>query len=235
MIPQAQETRTAVQALEQQSTALKDQLAAMAASRRDLAARVHSANPSEAMHLQEMLQAHDANVSDMQSHLADVNNKLADLQTQSQMLVPPSQILVPPSPPPFQESRPWVDPDAMTAVFVMFSIGIIGPLSVGLMRRMWRRQPAAAPATTENVSSARLDRLEQAVDAIAIEIERVSESQRFVTKVLTERPATLRPVAPDMNDSALGEAKPFLALGAGPMEPIPVAQRQAVKQSITPH
>lgn len=33
----------------------------------------------------------------------------------------------------------------------------------------------------------RLQRIEQAVDAIAIEVERMSESQRFVTKVLAER------------------------------------------------
>ena len=33
----------------------------------------------------------------------------------------------------------------------------------------------------------RLQRIEQAVDAIAIEVERMSESQRFVPKVLAER------------------------------------------------
>jgi hypothetical protein len=33
----------------------------------------------------------------------------------------------------------------------------------------------------------RLERLEQAVEAIAIEIERVSEGQRFVTKMLSDR------------------------------------------------
>ena len=34
---------------------------------------------------------------------------------------------------------------------------------------------------------ARLERLEHAVDAIAIEMERIGESQRFLTKVLAER------------------------------------------------
>jgi hypothetical protein len=36
-------------------------------------------------------------------------------------------------------------------------------------------------------SDERLARMEQAVEAIAIEIERVSEGQRFVTKLLSER------------------------------------------------
>jgi hypothetical protein len=42
----------------------------------------------------------------------------------------------------------------------------------------------------------RLLRIEQAVDAIAVEVERMSESQRFVTKVLAERlPAPGQPPA----------------------------------------
>ena len=36
---------------------------------------------------------------------------------------------------------------------------------------------------------ARLDRIEQAVDTIAIEMERIGEGQRFVTKILAERPS----------------------------------------------
>lgn len=36
-------------------------------------------------------------------------------------------------------------------------------------------------------SEERLTRIEQAVDAIAVEVERISEGQRFVTKVLADR------------------------------------------------
>jgi hypothetical protein len=36
---------------------------------------------------------------------------------------------------------------------------------------------------------ARLDRIEQAVDTIAVEMERIGEGQRFVTKLLAERPS----------------------------------------------
>ena len=46
-------------------------------------------------------------------------------------------------------------------------------------------------------SSQRLERLEQGMDAIAIEIERVSEGQRFVTKLLSEAsPLNGRQIAP---------------------------------------
>lgn len=33
----------------------------------------------------------------------------------------------------------------------------------------------------------RLTRIEQAVDAVAVEVERISEAQRFTTRLLTER------------------------------------------------
>ena len=38
--------------------------------------------------------------------------------------------------------------------------------------------------------SARLERMEQAIDAIAVEVERISEGQRFTTKLLSERQAS---------------------------------------------
>jgi hypothetical protein len=37
------------------------------------------------------------------------------------------------------------------------------------------------------LADSRLSRLEQAVDAIAVEVERISEGQRFTTKLLSEQ------------------------------------------------
>lgn len=36
-------------------------------------------------------------------------------------------------------------------------------------------------------TSQRLERIEQAIEAMAVEVERISEGQRFVTKLLAER------------------------------------------------
>jgi hypothetical protein len=69
-----------------------------------------------------------------------------------------------------------------------------------------RRSKAAPPPALENESGLRLQRLEQGMEAIAIEIERVSEGQRFVTKLLSEpQPlGTPRRVAPAQ---AIGEER----------------------------
>jgi hypothetical protein len=71
-------------------------------------------------------------------------------------------------------------------------------------RRLRKRRTRATPPPLENESGLRLQRLEQGMEAIAIEIERVSEGQRFVTKLLSEpQPlSTPRRVAPAQ---ALGE------------------------------
>ena len=42
--------------------------------------------------------------------------------------------------------------------------------------------PKGAPASDE-----RLTRIEQAIDAVAIEVERISEGQRFLTRLLADR------------------------------------------------
>ena len=56
-------------------------------------------------------------------------------------------------------------------------------------RRMLRRSPKETSLSPGDMITPRLDRLEQAVDAIAIEIERIAEGQRFVTKVMADRAA----------------------------------------------
>ena len=49
-------------------------------------------------------------------------------------------------------------------------------------RTVRREERSSAP-----LADARLSRLEQAVDAIAVEVERISEGQRFTTKLLSEQ------------------------------------------------
>jgi len=64
-------------------------------------------------------------------------------------------------------------------------IMVIGfPLAIVYARRMWHT-PAAPPPSREVIE--RLDRMEHAIDAIAVEVERISEGQRFTTKLLSER------------------------------------------------
>jgi hypothetical protein len=73
------------------------------------------------------------------------------------------------------------------ALSIVFTLFVIFPLAITLARNLWKR--GNRQMTTQQISpetNQRLERLEQGVEAIAIEIERVSEGQRFVTKLLAE-------------------------------------------------
>ena len=74
-------------------------------------------------------------------------------------------------------------------IIVVSSIPIIAigiPLARAFASRI-ERKAVSSSVPTEVI--ARLERMEQSIDAIAIEIERVSEGQRFTTKLLTDRGA----------------------------------------------
>ena len=51
-----------------------------------------------------------------------------------------------------------------------------------------------AEATGTAVSDERMARLEAGVESIAIEVERISEGQRFTTRLLTEQSQPLKPL-----------------------------------------
>jgi hypothetical protein len=70
---------------------------------------------------------------------------------------------------------------------VLSILFIFFPLAIGAARAAWKRssRPGPAPAVFTETAQ-RLERLEASVDTIAVEIERISEGQRFVTKLLSE-------------------------------------------------
>jgi hypothetical protein len=78
------------------------------------------------------------------------------------------------------------------AFFVMCAVIAVGlPIARAFSRRVDRKHAAAPGADSE--TRARLERIEQAVDAIAVEVERISEGQRYTTKVIGEIRALPQP------------------------------------------
>jgi hypothetical protein len=96
----------------------------------------------------------------------------------------------------------------VVAISIVGLIFVGAPLAIGFARTLWRRssRPALPPSALTETAQ-RLERLEGSVDAIAVEIERISEGQRFVTRLLSE-----------------GYASP--ALGAGQRSPDTVRSGQ---------
>jgi hypothetical protein len=115
-----------------------------------------------------------------QSALDKINAKLTTTDGPVRVFTstaPPAQF------PGFPE--PHFNPAPM--IIAIVSIIFIGfPLALTMSRWLWKRSTnaPAPPLTVEQTR--RFDRLEQSVDAIAIEVERISENQRYLTKLLAE-------------------------------------------------
>ena len=91
--------------------------------------------------------------------------------------------------PPFPPFPPGVIPYEVVQIVqsFFFTVAVIA-LGIPLIRAFSRRfiDRPAAPAQISGEVGARLERIEQAMDAIAIEVERISEAQRFQTRIMTE-------------------------------------------------
>jgi len=101
-------------------------------------------------------------------------------------------ITVPPHP--FDNAIPQQVVDISIGFFMTLAIIIIGlPLARAFARRMDRR---GGTAQISNEVSSQLAHLNQAVDAIALEVERISEGQRFTTRLLSEQRDAARQTLP---------------------------------------
>ncbi len=74
----------------------------------------------------------------------------------------------------------------IVAIVGVSVVAIFFPLARAYAKRMERGGASSLPS--QDIAE-RLDRMERAIEAIAVEIERVSEGQRFTTKLLSEQHA----------------------------------------------
>ena len=83
---------------------------------------------------------------------------------------------------------PMIPPQAVDLAYgfyAMVAVMVIGwPFARAWGRRLERSGPSLAPAMGEQ-----LQRIEQTVDAMAVEVERISEAQRYLTKLQSGRVA----------------------------------------------
>lgn len=80
-----------------------------------------------------------------------------------------------------------LDEDILIPLMFFLTVIVVSigwPLARAWARRIDRR--AVSPAVPSEVTQ-RLERMEHALDAMSIEIERISEGQRFTTRLLSDR------------------------------------------------
>ena len=121
----------------------------------------------------------DARISDLDKQIA-----AADADVARSAAVPGTTVEAP-SPP---RSGP---PEEFYALSALFIVVTLLPLSIAFARRIWRRSAAVTVKLTKELDG-RMISLEQAVESIAVEVERIGEGQRFVTQLLADNRAARR-------------------------------------------
>ena len=171
-----------IEALKARREELSDQLRSVDSRRSKRFSQLKEArDPTAIQGLEARLALLDARQLQLESDIASTGQQLTSVAAGT---------IATTSPPVFiggLSSKQVVALGVLSIIFIWF------PLATALSRRIWKRSTASAVSPAALTETAqRLERLESSVDAIAIEIERISEGQRFVTKLLAEgQPAAM--------------------------------------------
>ncbi|MEX1185377.1 MAG: hypothetical protein WEA80_02195 [Gemmatimonadaceae bacterium] len=168
-------TRAEVAAIRARRSELSTQLNSASRRRRDLAEQVRSADGATKAGLEQRIAVLDERIVQLESDIAETGRQLTGA---------PAGFLTSTR---AEGAFGGFSSGEVLAGGIVFTIFVLAPLAVGASRMMWKRA-AAGPVRSviPPETAGRLERIEQAVEAIAIEVERVSEGQRFVTRLMSE-------------------------------------------------
>ncbi len=177
-------TAEAMRRLRDIRSELSDQLISARNRRDDLAEQAQQPNAVNREGLEAQVRLLDDRILGIESEIARTGELVAQSPVAGTQETPF---------PPFENMRPDI-----TAIAIVFTIFVLTPIAIAMSRLLWKRGSLKrqAPTPIEQDNAERLQRLEHAVDSIAIEMERVSEGQRFVTRLLAESPERAKVAAP---------------------------------------
>ena len=86
---------------------------------------------------------------------------------------------------------------------MMTALGCATGIILTFIKRRSQSLPSGQMMTRLDQIAERLSRLENAIDSTAVEVERISEAQRFTARVLAERS-----IAPSLSEKPRGSTTP---------------------------
>ncbi len=176
-------TQAEVDALVRQRDEISNQLINVSERRQELVQEIRSSPDGVARTgLEDRVKILDQRLIQLESDLAVTGRQLAGAPADLVQFASRDS-----GPPPSSGGDDWEEGLALGVFFTLMTLGVV----YGFRRWRRRKQPKARRNELPSDSAQRLERLEQGMEAIAIEIERVSEGQRFVTKLLSEAPQPL--------------------------------------------
>ncbi len=165
------------------------ELRALTSQRSELSRQLNSAAGRREELVKELEGATGANRAGIEARIKVLDERILqienDIASTGQLLATARGTLIPPDPP--SPRSPGMDPGDIVPIIAILSVFVFAPIAIAFARNIWRRGSLQkVESVLERENAERLSRLESAIDSIAIEMERVSEGQRFVTKLLAE-------------------------------------------------
>ena len=173
-------TREEIQALLTQRREISDQLESVTDRRNDLIEKLRSAPDDARPGLQAQLHVLDARAVQLEKDLGTVGQEISGASPQ---LLRSAYDRPAYSPSPSVRFQQGLVSAGVPTFLIMSAVWFF---SWRRWRRLARRQAPVLPSA----DSERLQRLEHGMEAMAIEIERISEGQRFVTRLMSEAHAS---------------------------------------------
>ena len=167
-------TQQDIEALRERRSELSNQLESAAERRAAIADQIKVSDGAVKSGLEQRMAVLDQRILQLESDIAETGRQLTSA---------PAGLLAATEDP---FTAIGLDPDLVEKVSVLFTLFVLAPLALGSAYLMFKRANRPAVQRSDGGDAQRLQRLEGSVDAIAVEIERISEGQRFVTKLLTE-------------------------------------------------
>ncbi len=176
--PSGPTTQLELRDLRARRSEISSQISNVTARRDELAAQLRNAAPgADRAGIEARIGVLDKRILELEDQLNVTGRQLANARGVA------ATIADPPGP---VTSMP--DNDQTTAIAIVFTLAVLMPLSIAWARAILRRARHATERPSPELSQ-RLDRMEAGIEAIAIEVERISEGQRFVSKLLGETAA----------------------------------------------
>ena len=165
----------------------RDEMRALLARRREINLQLNSVTERRDRLIQQLQTVPAEGSEGMRSQLAFLDKRVIQLETDlatvgKEVAAASPQLIA------MAQESITAPPEDLFGAGVGVGAGTIFVLAVGFFyfwRRRWKKTRKSVPALPEGDSD-RLQRLEHGMEAIAIEVERISEGQRFVTKLLSE-------------------------------------------------
>ena len=165
-----------LQGFREQRSELRDQLDRLEDQRQELMEEIAQSNDGTVKAgLQARIGAIDARILATDKALAE-----ADAAVARAAAVPGA--IMPEPPEPIRNGPP-----EEFFVFLMVVTMFIGvPIAIAYARRIWKKGVQTVTSIPQDVYE-RFNRIDQAIDSVALEVERIGENQRYVTKLVTEQ------------------------------------------------